>query len=124
MAKRANFTAERIARFQCEPGRQQTIHWDGKTPGLGLRVTAAGAKSYVFETSLCGKTLRITIGDPRTWSIGKAQAKATELKTLTDQDIDPRQLRSSRPDTTSRCSTPCMWTNLFQESKRCKPSRA
>ncbi|MBA3033580.1 MAG: integrase family protein [Gammaproteobacteria bacterium] len=96
MAKRANFTAERIARFQCEPGRQQTIHWDGKTPGLGLRVTAAGAKSYVFETSLCGKTLRITIGDPRTWSIGKAQAKATELKTLTDQDIDPRQLRRER----------------------------
>ncbi len=96
MAKRENFTAERVARFQCQPGKQQSIYWDGKTPSLGLRVTAAGAKSYVFETSLHGKTLRITIGDTRTWSIGKAQAKATELKTLTDQGIDPRQLEADR----------------------------
>ncbi len=93
MAKRENFTAERVARFQCEPGRQQSIHWDGKTPGLGLRVTAAGAKSYVFETSLHGKTLRVTIGDTRTWTIGKAQAEANRLKALTDQGIDPRQQR-------------------------------
>ena len=96
MAKKENFTAGRIAKLQCEPGKQQTIHWDGKTPGLGLRVTAAGAKSYIFETSLYGKTLRITIGDARAWSIGKAQEKATELKRLTDQDIDPRQLRRER----------------------------
>ncbi|MDP2793352.1 MAG: integrase family protein [Sulfurisoma sp.] len=93
MAKRENFTAERVTRFQCEPGRQQSIHWDGKTPGLGLRVTAAGTKSYVFETSLHGKTLRVTIGDTRTWTIGKAQAEATRLNILTDQGIDPRQQR-------------------------------
>lgn len=94
MAKRENFTAERIARFQCEPGKRQSIYWDGKTPGLGLRVTAAGAKSYVFETSLHGKTLRMTIGDVRTWAIGKAQAEATRLKTLTDQGTDPRQQKA------------------------------
>lgn len=91
MASGANFTAERIARFKCAKGKQQSIFWDGKTPGLGLRVTAAGAKSYIFETRLHGKTLRTTIGDARTWSIGKAQKEATRLKTLTDQRIDPRQ---------------------------------
>lgn len=64
---------------------------DAKTPALGLRVTAAGAKSYIFETRLDGKTIRITIGDQRTWLIGKAQAEATRLKSLTDQGIDPRQ---------------------------------
>ncbi|MDP1525056.1 MAG: integrase family protein [Rhodocyclaceae bacterium] len=96
MAKKENFTEGRVAKLQCEPGKQQTIYWDGKTPGLGLRVTAAGTKSFVFESSLHGKTVRITIGDTRTWSVGKAQEKATELKTLTDQDIDPRQLRRER----------------------------
>ena len=96
MAKKENFTAGRIAKLDCDPGKQQTIHWDGKTPGLGLRVTASGTKSYIFETSLYGKTLRITIGDARVWSVGKAQEKATEFKTLTDQDIDPRQLRRER----------------------------
>lgn len=93
MAKGENFTAGRIAKLECEAGKQQTIYPDAKTPGLGLRVTAAGAKSYVFETRLNGQTLRVTIGDVRTWTVGKAQAEATRLKTLTDQGIDPRQQR-------------------------------
>jgi len=77
--KRENFTAERVAGYKCQPGKQQSIYWDGKTPGLGLRVTAAGAKSYIFQTDLHGKTIRITIGDPRTWPIGKAQGEATSV---------------------------------------------
>jgi integrase len=85
-----NFTADRVAGFKCEPGKQQSIYWDGKTPGLGLRVTAAGSKSYIFETKLNGKTIRMTIGDSRTWSIGKAQAEASRLKVMTDQGINPR----------------------------------
>jgi integrase len=93
---KANFTSERVATFRCLPDKLQTIFWDAKTPGLGLRVTAAGAKSYVFETRLHGKTLRITIGDIRTWTIGKAQAEATRFKALTDQGIDPRQLRADQ----------------------------
>jgi integrase len=96
MANRENFTAGRIAKLECEPGKLQTIYSDPKTPGLGLRVTAAGVKSYVFETRLNSKTLRVTIGDASTWPIGKAQAEATRLKMLTDQGIDPRQQRRER----------------------------
>jgi integrase len=55
-----------------------------------LRVTAAGSKSYIFETKLNGKTIRMTIGDSRTWGIGKAQAEASRLKVMTDQGINPR----------------------------------
>lgn len=89
-----NFTADRVAGFKCKPGKQQSIYWDGKTPGLGLRVTAAGSKSYIFETALHGKTIRMTIGDQRTWGIGKAQEEATSLKAMTDKGIDPRQVIS------------------------------
>ena len=95
MRKWENFTAGRIAQFQCEEGRHQSIFWDGKTPGLGLRITGKGAKTYIFETSLHGKTVRLTIGDPRIWTIGKAQNEATKLKTLTDQGIDPREQRKA-----------------------------
>lgn len=95
MAK-VNFTADRVAAFQCEAGKQQSILWDAKTPGLGLRVTAAGARSYIFETRLQGKTLRITIGDVRTWTVAKAQAEATRYKADTDKDIDPRQVRAEQ----------------------------
>lgn len=86
-----NFTSERVASFKCKPGAKQSIFWDGKTPGLGLRVTASGAKSYIFQTEIHGKTLRLTIGDQRAWSISDAQAEAARLKVKTDQGIDPRQ---------------------------------
>ena len=87
MGKRVNFSADRVAKFGCAPGKAQSIHWDAKTPGLGLRVTVAGAKSYIFETRLHGKTLRLTIGDSRTWMVGEAQNEATYLKALCDQGI-------------------------------------
>ncbi len=90
--KRENFTAARIAEYECAPGKKQSIYGDLKTPGLGLRVTAAGAKSFIFETRLNGQTIRMTIGDPRTWGIGDAQAEASRLKVMTDQGIDPRQV--------------------------------
>ncbi|MEI7431897.1 MAG: integrase family protein, partial [Betaproteobacteria bacterium] len=96
MSKRENFTAGRVAAFQCEAGKNQSIYWDGKTPGLGLRITPAGAKSYIFETRLHGKTLRMTIGDVRTWAIDQAQAEATRLKAMTDKGDDPRQVKAEK----------------------------
>ena len=96
MSKRENFTAGRIAGFKCEPGKTQHIFWDGKTPGLGLRVTPAGIKSFVFETRLNGKTLRMTIGDARTWAIDAAQQEATRLKAMADQGDDPRLVRAEK----------------------------
>jgi len=96
--EKTKFTADRVAKVRCQPGKAQSFYRDGKTPGLGLRVTAAGAKTFVFETWLGDKSLRITIGDVRTWTIGKAQAEATRLKALTDQGIDPREIVREREE--------------------------
>jgi hypothetical protein len=93
-----NFTAPRVAAFQCAPGKKQSIFWDGRTPGLGLRVTAGGAKSYIFEATLHSKTVRITIGDIATYSIDAAQREASELKAMTNRGIDPRQVAMERRD--------------------------
>lgn len=92
MAKE-NFTAARIEAYACAPEKQQTIHWDAKTPGLGLRVTKAGARAYIFESRLFGETLRMTIGDTRTWALASARVEASRLKALIDQGVDPRELR-------------------------------
>lgn len=91
-----NFTAERISEFKCKLGVKQSIYWDGKTPGLGLRVTSTGSRSYIFETKLHGKTLRLTIGNPKAWPLGKAQKEASRLKVMTDQGIDPRQVKEDQ----------------------------
>ncbi|MBN9123212.1 MAG: preprotein translocase [Nitrosospira sp. 56-18] len=91
-----NFTAERVAGFKCKQGKQQSIYWDGKTPGLGLRVTVTGAKSFIFETTLHGRTIRTTIGDTRAWKIADAQTEAARLKVMTDQGVDPRQVEADK----------------------------
>ena len=94
--KKTNFTADRVASFACEPGKQQSIFWDAKTPGLGVRVTAAGARAYVFESRLFGKTVRVTIGDARAWGLSKARTEAARLKTLIDDGKDPREVRAEQ----------------------------
>ena len=98
MGKNIHFTSQRVYQFTCEPGKQQTIYMDGKVPGLGLRVTAKGSKSYIFETRLHGRTVRITIGKPETWPLKRAQERASELKVLTDQGHDPRQIEQAQAD--------------------------
>ncbi|QFS37641.1 tyrosine-type recombinase/integrase [Burkholderia cepacia] len=95
MAKQS-FTVARVDGFVCEPGKQQTIHWDAKTPGLGLRVTAAGTRAYVFESRLFGKTVRVTIGDARAWDLGRARVEASKLKTLVDEGKDPREVKADQ----------------------------
>lgn len=67
---------------------------DAKTPGLGLRVTAGGSRTYIFEARIVGavgerKVLRKRIGDARTMLLSEAQEKAQRLKRLTDSGIDP-----------------------------------
>lgn len=91
-----NFTVQRVASFQCAKNKTQTLFWDAKTPGLGLRVTRTGAKSYIFETKLNGKTVRLTIGSPATWSLSKAQDEAARLKVMTDSGQDPRQVKADQ----------------------------
>jgi len=93
MAK-VNFTAGRVAEHKCPTGKQQAFLWDSASPGLGLRSTVAGSKSYVFQSEFNGKTVRITIGSPDSWSIPQAQERARELQRFIDQGRDPRIVKA------------------------------
>ena len=93
-SSKIGFTAPKISTLECEKGKSQTIYWDSRTPNFGLRVTPSGNKAFIFETSFNDKTLRITIGDVKTWAIDKAQSEARRLKVLTDQGIDPREQKA------------------------------
>jgi integrase len=92
MAK-VNFTGARVLELPCEPGKSQTIHKDLTQPGLGLRVTPAGARTYIFESKLNGKTVRVSIGDIRVWALDAARTEAKRLGVLVDGGKDPREER-------------------------------
>lgn len=74
----------------------QAFLWDAKTPGLGLRATVSGAKTYIFQAKLNGSTVRVTIGDPRSWTLDKAQKAARDLQQLVDDGKDPREVRAEQ----------------------------
>lgn len=81
-----------IERLRCPEGKTQAFLRDRKAPALRVRVTAAGAKSYVFEAKLGRQTIRRTIGDVRSWTIENARAEANRQRVLIDTGTDPREL--------------------------------
>lgn len=89
---RVKLTAGRIADFEFN-GKQQSFLWDCDVPGLGVRATV-GAKNYIFQARVNSKTLRVTIGDVRAWSIFDAQVEARRLQVLIDNGHDPRQVKA------------------------------
>lgn len=75
---RVRFSAARLSAFACDPGKGQTFYWDTEQPGLGLRITANGAKSFIFQAKKGRETIRVTIGDVRNWPLDALRDKAGE----------------------------------------------
>ena len=88
---KTSLTAQRIRLHKCPPERAQAFLWDASTPGLGVRVTPKGEPTFVYQGNFGGKSIRLKIGSPKSWSIAEAQARSRELRRLIDQGIDPRQ---------------------------------
>jgi integrase len=73
------------------PERGNKITYDDKVKGLGARVTAAGARSFVLTYSVrgTGRQRRYTLGSCDDWTCVQARDKARDLKRLIDDGGDP-----------------------------------
>lgn len=91
LAEAHDLTAGLIERLTCPEGKSQAFLRDRRSPALRVRVTAAGAKAYVFEAKLDRQTIRRTIGDVRSWTIEAARTEANRLRVLVDAGEDPRE---------------------------------
>lgn len=104
--KRIKLTRPFIDAAVCPPGKAQALHFDSEQPGLGLRVTPSGAKSFIFQARLGNETIRLTIGDARMSirssrrAIGDevmgADAEAARLMAMVRRGEDPRQVKRER----------------------------
>ncbi|SBT09826.1 putative prophage CP4-6 integrase [Candidatus Accumulibacter aalborgensis] len=92
---RERLTPDRIRRLTLPEGAGQSFLWDTDAPRLAVRVTA-GAKAFIFESKLNRQTIRVTIGDVRTWTLAAARDEARRLQAMTDQGTDPRQEKRDR----------------------------
>ena len=72
------------------PSSGNRIHYDADLKGFGVRVTAAGAKSFVLNyRTKAGRERRFTIGAFPAWKVAAARTEAAELRKRVDRGEDP-----------------------------------
>lgn len=82
-----------IERLTCPPNVPKAFLRDKDITGLRVRVTANGAKSFVYEAKLDGRAISRTIGSFPLLSIDEAKDRARTLAKLIKTDkVDPREL--------------------------------
>ena len=83
-------TDKRVRALQAPP-KSNRITYDSEVSGFGLRVTAAGARSFVlnYRRKADGLDRRWTIGSFPDWTTGAARDEAKRLKRLIDGGADP-----------------------------------
>ena len=82
-----------IERLTCPAGVPKAFLRDKDVTGLRVRVTANGAKSFVFEAKLNGKAISRTLGGFPLMTIEEAKDQARELaRTVKNDKQDPREL--------------------------------
>lgn len=88
--ERIHLTPARVRNMSSIPSKTQYV-FDDDPKQLCVRVTPAGAKSYVFRGKLLGASIRITIGSVDATKLDDARVEARRLKNLLEQGIDPRE---------------------------------
>lgn len=88
-----------LERAACPAGRPFVLVRDADKKGLRLRVTQAGGKHWQFETRLRGgKLFTRALGEWPTVSFSEARKLAHELRGLTEQGTDPREVERLRDE--------------------------
>ncbi|HVB15524.1 MAG TPA: Arm DNA-binding domain-containing protein, partial [Stellaceae bacterium] len=82
--------SESIAKAEAPPvdGKPYRIVYDSEVRGFGLRVTKAGARSFVLNYRIHGIERRFTIGSFPDWAVAAARDEAKALKRKIDQGRD------------------------------------
>lgn len=71
------------------PATGTAIAWDREVPGFGVRVTAAGVKSFFLDYRIAGRQRRYTIGRYGDETVDSARKKAGKLRCDISEGIDP-----------------------------------
>jgi len=85
-------TATAVERIRA-PAIGQTDHFDGGYPGLALRVSYGGAKTWVYFYRLFGKQKRLTLGRWPSMSLAAAREAWRDARKTVDKGESPQHQR-------------------------------
>ena len=71
------------------PGKVDHVFFDAELAGLGLRVRASGAKTWMVQYAIAGKTRRMALGSTAVLDPGKARETAKDLLAQVRLGRDP-----------------------------------
>ena len=91
MSERCCFTDRYVKSVPAPKGARLEVY-DTIVPGLMLRVTPSGARSYAVNARWAGKAGKRTIGPVKRVSLKEARANAREWLELAQQGKDPAEL--------------------------------
>jgi integrase len=92
-----------IQRLACPAGVPKAFLRDRDVTGLRVRVTANGAKAFVYEAKLNGKAISRTLGRFPLMSIHEAKAQARDLaRTVKNDRVDPREVDRLKAEAKAR----------------------
>jgi integrase len=79
-------------------GESQVDYFDSRTPGLALRISPSGHKSWTchFTSPHDGKRARLTLGSYPATGLAAARTKAIEARGLVEAGEDPRLVLSAQ----------------------------
>src|SRR5450759_597733 len=80
------------------PGTGQSFLWDDELRGFGVRITPSGARSYIVQGRVGGKSRRITLGAHGRLTCDEARRKAKAALVARDEGVDP-QIEKKRAET-------------------------
>ncbi len=76
--------------------KDQEFYWDSETKGFGVRVTAKGAKSYVVQRPVHGKTRRFTLGPHGVLTCDEARKRAMTMLLDMMDGINPQEQKKRK----------------------------
>ena len=82
-------TAATVRTLTLPPGKVDHVFFDAELPGFGLRVRATGAKTWMVQYAIAGKTRRMVLGSPAVLDPGKARETAKDLLAQVRLGRDP-----------------------------------
>lgn len=85
---KAKLTAAAVERLKAPP-TGQVDYFDSAYPGLALRVSASGVRSWVYFGRVHGKLRRVTLGRSPAMNLAEARRKAGETAENMRQGVNP-----------------------------------
>jgi integrase len=83
-------TKSKVEALPVPTDKDQVFYWDSETRGFGLRVTANGARSYIVQRPVNGKTRRFTLGPHGVLTCDGARKRAMEKLLEMMDGINPQ----------------------------------